>query len=161
VIRRVVVPLGVVVAAVCAFMGLVVVAMWTKSPRLLGAVRVFNRTVTNRLQRPFAGKEGAYASVVRHRGRRSGLLYETPIVPFDVDGGFLVSLPYGPTADWVQNVLTAGSAELVHGGRTLAVERPEVLTVAEVEHLFPPGEQRTHRLFRVEHCLRLRVVGAA
>jgi hypothetical protein len=52
-------------------------------------------------------------------------------------------------------VLAQGSAVLVHEGRTLTVDRPEVVPVAQVEDLFPPSEQRTHRMFRVEHCLRL------
>ena len=40
----------------------------------------------------------------------------------------------------------------------MTVDRPEVVPVAQVEDLFPPSEQRTHRLFRIEHCLRLRRV---
>ena len=159
-VRRTLFVLGVVLGGIVAFGGLVFVAMLTKSPRLLDAVRWFNRTFTNRLQRPFAGKPGAYASIIRHEGRRSGRSYETPIVPFATDDGFIVSLPYGPTADWVQNVLALGSAVLIHGGRTLTVDRPEVVPVALVEDLFPPSEQRTHRLFRIEHCLRLRRVEA-
>ena len=155
-VRRTLFVLGVVVGGVVAFTGLVFVAMRTKSPQLLNAVRWFNRTCTNRLQRPFAGKPGAYASVIRHVGRRSGRSYATPIVPFAVDDGFVVSLPYGPSVDWVKNVLAAGSAVLIHDGRTWTVDRPEVVPVAQVEELFPPSEQRTHRLFRVEHCLRLR-----
>lgn len=150
--------MGVVVGGLVAFPAFVLVAMLTRSRPLLDCVRRFNRTFTNRLQRPFAGKPGAYASVIRHRGRRSGRSYETPIVPFAVDGGFIVSLPYGPTADWVQNVLALGSAELVHEGRTLKVDRPEVVPAAQVRELLPPSEQRTHRVFRIEHCLRLRHV---
>ncbi|HEX7211252.1 MAG TPA: hypothetical protein VF241_10060, partial [Propionibacteriaceae bacterium] len=134
-VRRTLFVLGVVIGGIVAFAGLVLVAMLTKSPRLLDAVRWFNRTFTNRLQRPFAGKPGAYASVIRHQGRRSGRSYETPIVPFATDDGFIVSLPYGPTADWVQNVLALGSAVLIHEGRTLTVDRPEVVPVAQVEDL--------------------------
>jgi hypothetical protein len=96
--------------------------------------------------------------VIQHQGRRSGRSYDTPIVPFTTADGFVVSLPYGPTADWVENVLALGSAVLIHEGRTLTVDRPEVVPVAQVEDLFPLSEQRTHRLFRVEHCLRLRYV---
>jgi hypothetical protein len=157
-VRRTLFGLGVVVGGILAFAGLVFVAIRTKSPQLLDAVRWFNRTFTNRLQRPFAGKPGAYAAVIRHQGRRSGRSYETPIVPFATDDGFVVSLPYGPTADWVENVLALGSAVLIHEGRTLTVDRPEVVPVAQVEDLFPVSEQRTHRLFRIEHCLRLRRV---
>jgi hypothetical protein len=157
-VRRTLFVLGAVIGAIFAFAGLIFVAIRTKSPQLLDAVRWFNRTFTNRLQRPFAGKPGAYASVIRHQGRRSGRAYETPIVPFATDDGFVVSLPYGPTADWVKNVLALGSTVLIHEGRTLTLDRPEVVPVAQVEDLFPASEQRTHRLFRIEHCLRLRCV---
>lgn len=157
-VRRTLLLLGVVIGGIVAFATLVVVAMRTKSPQLLNAVRWFNRTFTNRLQRPFAGKPGAYASVIRHQGRRSGRSYETPIVPFATDDGFVVSLPYGPTTDWVKNVMASGSAVLIHDGHTLTVDRPEVVPVAQVKDLFPPSEQLTHRRFRVEQCLRLRRV---
>ena len=155
-VRRLVLVLCLVIVGFVAFAAFVVVAIRTKSPPLLNAVRWVNRTLTNRLQRPFAGKPGAYASVIRHQGRRSGRTYETPIVPFATDDGFVVSLPYGAATDWVRNVLASGSAVLIHDGRTLVVERPTVERVAEVEDLFPPSEQRTHRRFHIEHCLRLR-----
>ena len=155
-VRRTLFVLCVVIGGIVAFAGLVLAAMLTKSPQLLDAVRWFNRRFTNRLQRLFAGKPGAYASIIRHQGRRSGRSYETPIVPFATDDGFVVSLPYGAKADWVQNVLALGSAVLIHEGRASTVDRPEVVPVAGVQNLFPPSEQRTHRLFRIEHCLRLR-----
>jgi hypothetical protein len=154
-VRRALLLVGVLVAGFSAFFAFILVAMRTKSPRMLGTVRRFNRAVTNRLQRSSAGKPGAYASVIRHQGRASGRSYETPIVPFPTDGGYLVSLPYGPGTDWVQNVVASGSAVLVTDGATYRVDRPEVVATALVEDLFPPGEQRTHRLFRVDHCLRL------
>jgi deazaflavin-dependent oxidoreductase (nitroreductase family) len=134
------------------------VAMRTKSPSMLRVVRRFNRASLNKVQLRSAGMPGAYASVIRHRGRNSRKEYSTPVVPFAVDDDFLIVLPYGPATDWVRNVLAAGSAELVTGGATFAVDRPELVTVDSVEHVFPPGEQRTHRMFGVEHCLRLRRV---
>jgi hypothetical protein len=155
-VRRVVLLVGVLAGGVAAFVAFLVVAMRTKSPRLLGAVRRFNRDVTNRLQSSSAGKPGAYASVIRHQGRISGRSYETPIVPFPTDDGFLVSLPYGPDTDWTRNVLARGSAVLVTDGRTYTVDRPEVVATALVEDQFPPNEQRTHRVFRVDQCLRVR-----
>ena len=123
-IRRATFVLAAVFGGIAAFAGFVFVAIRTKSPPLLDAVRWFNRAFTNRLQRPLAGKPGANAAVIQHRGRRSGRSYETPIGPFAIDDGFLVSLPYGPNADWVQNVLAAGSAVLVHEGRTLTSTGP-------------------------------------
>jgi hypothetical protein len=46
------------------------------------------------------------------------------------------------------------------GGETLTLERPEVIPVASVSDAFPPNEQRTHRIFRVEQCARFRRVGS-
>lgn len=146
------------VAVVGAGLGFLLVAMRTGSPRLLRPVRRFNRAVTNQLQARSAGRAGASASLIRHRGRTTGREYETPIVAFPIDddgSGFLVSLPYGPGTDWVRNVLAAGSATLVTDGRTLTVDRPEVVATDDVSDRFPPGERRTQRWFRVEHCLRL------
>jgi hypothetical protein len=155
-VRGAVIVGGVVVGVVVAFVAVLVVAMRTKSPVLLGAMRRFNRRVTNRLQRS-AGEAGASASLIRHRGRSSGRAYETPIVPFATDDrGFLVSLPYGSGTDWVRNVLAHGSAVLVTDGHTYPVDRPEVVATDLVGDLFPPSERRTHRLFGVDQCLRLR-----
>ncbi len=145
---------GVLVGGFLLFLAFIVVAMRTKSPQMLGAIRRLNRDVTNKLQRS-AGKPGVSTSLIRHRGRVSGRSYETPIVPFATDGGFLVSLPYGPGTDWVRNVLAHGSAVLVTEGTTYTVDRPEVVATARVEELFPASERRTHRLFGVDHCLQV------
>jgi deazaflavin-dependent oxidoreductase (nitroreductase family) len=157
-LRRTLWLLGAVVLAGSTGLVCVVIAMRTKSPRLLGAVRRFNRAFTNRLQLRSAGRPGAYASVVRHRGRTSGRFYETPVVPFATDDGFLIALPYGPNTDWLKNVLADGSAVLVTDGRTYSVERPEVISTEQVKDMFPAKEQRTHRRFGVRHCLLVRRV---
>jgi hypothetical protein len=66
-------------------------------------------------------------------------------------------MPYGRRADWVRNVLAAGSAELVHQGRTSTLVEPRVVPTSEVVGSLPPGEQRTLRLFGVDECLRAHV----
>jgi deazaflavin-dependent oxidoreductase (nitroreductase family) len=152
---------GALALVLSAWFAFIVVAMRTKSPRLLGVVRRFNRSFTNKLQRRSAGTPGAYASVIRHRGRRSGREYETPVVPFATDGGFVIVLPYGPDTDWVKNVLSAGSAVLVTGGATHDLDCPEVVALEAVYDAFPANEQRTHRLFNVTQCLQLRRVDQA
>jgi hypothetical protein len=94
--RRIAKLVGALVVAATAWMTLVLVAMRTKSPRLLGAVRRFNREFTNKLQRRSAGRADSRTSLIRHRGRKSGRIYETPIVPFVHGDEILVALPYGP-----------------------------------------------------------------
>jgi deazaflavin-dependent oxidoreductase (nitroreductase family) len=158
--RAALIVVAALAVAACAGLVFLVVAMRTKSPRLLGAVRRFNRAFTNKLQRRSAGRPGAYASVIQHRGRTSGRLYETPVVPFATDGGFLISLPYGSNTDWLKNVLASGSAVLVTDGQTYTVDHPEVVATDEAKDEFPPKEQRTHRWFGVDQCLRLHLVEA-
>src|SRR5437762_14176458 len=46
--------------------------------------------------------------LMRHRGRRSGRVYTTPVVLRPVDGGFVLPLAWGPTAEWCRDVLVAG-----------------------------------------------------
>ena len=128
-----------------------------------GPVRSTLRWLT-RVTRPLAlrsaGKEGSGTSVVRHVGRRSGRLYQTPVLAVEHDDGFLIALPYGERTDWLKNVLAKGSATLVSGGRTYEVDEPEVIPMAEATTHFRPREQRMHRQFGVDSALRVRRVPA-
>lgn len=135
-----------------------VVGMRTKSPTVLNAVRRSNRRFMNPRQMESAGTPGAFASIIRHTGRRSGTEYETPIGAVASDDGFVVSLPYGSQADWLKNVLAAGSATLVHEGETYEVDQPQVVPIREAGIEFSTADERAHRLFAVEECLVLRRV---
>lgn len=137
-----------------------VVGMRRKSPLVLDAVRRTGRA-TKRFALPLSGKPGGIASVVRHVGRKTGRPYETPVQAVATDEGFVIALPYGPNTDWLKNVLAAGSATIVHEGSTDQVDRPEVVSMSEAGSLFPPREQRAHRLFGVELALLVRRVGSA
>jgi hypothetical protein len=68
----------------------------------------------------------------------------------------VIALPYGPNTDWLRNVLASGSATIVDEGTTYDVDRPEVVALAVEERSFSPADQRAHRLFGVEQCLRVR-----
>ncbi len=143
--------LVVVVVGVLFFLG-----MRAKSPTVQGLVRRMNRRFTNPRQMRSAGRPGAYASIIRHVGRRSGTAYETPIVPFPIDGGFVIALPYSTRPDWLHNVLAAGTATLLTEGTTYRLDDPEVIPTAEILDALPVKEQRTLTRFKVEHSLRVR-----
>lgn len=71
----------------------------------------FNRAVTNR----GLGRVAPWLSgfgVVHHLGRRSGRTYRTPVNLFRSGRTYTVALTYGSGADWVQNVLAAGTCDL-------------------------------------------------
>jgi deazaflavin-dependent oxidoreductase (nitroreductase family) len=150
------------VAVLVAAVGLAyVLGMRRKSPIVLDAVRRSGRAMRPLLLRS-AGTPGAYASVIRHTGRTSGRAYETPVVAVATDDGFVIALPYGPNTDWLKNVLASGAATIVDEGGTYQVDRPRLEAIGEFNHLFAAADQRAHRLFGVDLCLRVqRVEGPA
>lgn len=147
------------VLAVAAIGIVFVVGLRRKSPPVLRAIRRMNRAVFNPRQMESAGTPGAYASIIRHSGRTSGRPYETPIQAVATDEGFLIGLPYGDQADWLKNVLAAGSATLVDEGQTHRVDQPELIPIETAADHYPPQEQRIHRMFGVDQALQLRRAG--
>src|SRR5947209_3839077 len=65
--------------------------------------------VFNPLALRFAGSRvmPLYA-VIRHRGRRSGRVYATPVAVTRRGDALVVPLPFGSSADWCRNVVAAG-----------------------------------------------------
>jgi deazaflavin-dependent oxidoreductase (nitroreductase family) len=139
--------------------GIVFVAgMRAKSPLVLDTVRRTSRAMKP-LALKSAGTPGAYASVIRHVGRTTGRAYETPVGAVATDDGFVIALPYGPNTDWLKNVLASGSATIVDEGDTYDVDRPEVVPMAAAGRFFSSQDQRAHRVFGVDQCLRVRRLG--
>lgn len=154
--KRVVLSIGgLFLAAAAVWVGFTV-AMRTKYPPVQNAIRRMNRAVVNPRAMATAGTAGAYASVIRHRGRTSGTRYETPVQAVPTEDGFVIPLPYGTSADWLKNVLAAGSASIAHDGNTFGVDHPELLSKTAVDPYFAAKDQRTHSLYGVDQFLRVR-----
>lgn len=134
------------------------VGMRMGSPLVRNVVRRFNRALGNPHQMKTAGTPGAYASVIRHVGRKSGRSYETPMVPFETEDGFVIALPYGSGTDWVRNLMASGSAIIVHEGNTYRVDQPELVPTDMAAPYMPAKEQRQLRRFGIDQCLRVRRV---
>ncbi len=149
---------GGVVVVILALWVVFTVAMRRKYEPVVSRVSHFNRSVGNPRTMLSAGKPGAYASVIQHVGRSSGSSYETPIVPFATDDGFVVPLPYGSEADWVRNVLQAGSAVIINEGMTYEVGAPELVTSDLAMGDVPSKNQWSLRLYNVDEFLRVRTV---
>ena len=151
--------LGVVAVGLVALAVAFVVGWRAKSGLVLGPIIWMSKKFMNPMQMRSAGTPGAYASIVRHRGRRSGTAYETPVGVVADGDAFLVALPYGERAQWLRNVLVAGSADLVHEGTTYHVDRPELIPMETVADRFSAGDQGMFRWLRVDSCLRLHIAG--
>jgi len=156
--------LAVLVGAIVLGLALIalvyLVGMRTKSPLVLRPLVRLQRAVINPRQLRSAGTPGAYAAVIRHRGRSSGTPYETPVGAVAIDDGFLIALVYGSRTNWLRNVLASGSATIVWEGRSFQVDNPEIVPMQAVASHFPPGDQRGFRLLGVDQALRVRRIGS-
>jgi deazaflavin-dependent oxidoreductase (nitroreductase family) len=130
-------------------------AMRSKFPPVLSAVRRFNRSVANPNAMKTAGQSGAYASVIHHVGRTTGAEYETPIVPYMTDDGFVIPLPYGTTPDWLKNVQRSGEATITSDGETYPVSHPQIISGDEAMPSISVKEQRSLRWFNIDEDLRV------
>jgi deazaflavin-dependent oxidoreductase (nitroreductase family) len=117
---------------------------------LPAAVARFNRSVTNHVTGRVADRLPGFGIVV-HKGRRSGTEYRTPVNLVARDGGFVFALTYG-RAEWVRNVLAAGSATVITRGRRHGIENPR-LEPYRRDAGFPALARAILRLVRVEEML--------
>ncbi|HEU5204373.1 MAG TPA: nitroreductase family deazaflavin-dependent oxidoreductase [Candidatus Limnocylindrales bacterium] len=142
--------------AVLALGTVFVLGMRTKSALVVRPLFAIMRRWLNPYQLRRAGRPGAYASIIRHRGRRTGRPYETPVGVVAYDDDFLVMLPYGSGTQWLRNVLADGEATLVTEGRTVRVDRPEIIPFSTVAERFSASDRRSSQVFAVRECLLLR-----
>ncbi|GAA5078551.1 nitroreductase family deazaflavin-dependent oxidoreductase [Nocardia iowensis] len=89
------------------------------------ALAKFNRHATNPAAGLFAGRAPGFA-ILRHKGRKSGRDYRTPVAVFERDGVYRISLTYGRNADWVKNICAAGSFILHTRGHAIELGDPAV-----------------------------------
>lgn len=68
-------------------------------------IKYFNPVV-----KPLAGRLPGI-SMIKHRGRRSGKTYETPVTAYRKGSQLAIVLGHGMT-DWARNVLAAGEADV-------------------------------------------------
>jgi deazaflavin-dependent oxidoreductase (nitroreductase family) len=138
-----------------------VLGIRSKSSTVRNAARHFHRAVGNPRQMRSAGMPGTYASVIRHRGRTTGRTYETPVWAMPTEDGFVIRIVYGSRTDWLENVLASRAADIVEGGHTYRVDRPEIVPIETARTYFPSIIQQMDRLIRVDRCLRVRRVEVA
>lgn len=120
---------------------------------LLDAIRQFNRRSLNPLMLSFAGHRGRLYSVARHKGRRSGKEYRTPVVATFTRDEFITRL-YGAQTDWLRNVRAAGRFTLEQKGVAHEVGELEVTDKEAAEGAFPRWLRG--RLRHTEHFLKVK-----
>ena len=158
-------PILLVVAIAVGAIALVgtvfVLGMRAKSPLVHRPVFWISKRWINPRNVRAAAQPGSATSMIRNVGRVSGRVYETPVDVIPSGDAFLVALPYGTNAQWVRNVLAAGSATIVIEGREVPAVRAELVPMTSVIDAFPSGDRFGFRLLKTDQVLRLRGVAAA
>lgn len=153
--RGILIALGTIVTLIALPLVALVVTLRTKWEPGVTFVRRLGRDRFNVAAMRTAGQPGSGAQVIRTVGRRSGAAYRTPIGLRPTRTGWIVTLPYGTSPDWLKNLRAAGSAEIEVDGEVRAVTNPRIFSRAEVAHLLSTGDRRIARLFGIDEFLLL------
>lgn len=95
----------------------------------------------NELTRKISGTERSAWGLLTHVGRRSGRTYQTSLGTCPFHDGFLLPLGYGTQTDWYRNVMAARTCQLAWKGQTYDLERPELISGAEVMKAWPTRDR--------------------
>lgn len=126
--------------------------MSTAKHQLPRAARPFNKVVAKIAGRRFL----PVWALVRHRGRKSGKPYETPIAILgSTSKDVYIALPWGRGTDWVRNLQAAGGGALVWKGRAFALTEPTFVDKAEALDAAPGLQRWLARRLLPEDCLRV------
>ena len=115
-----------------------------------GFLNVLKHTL-NPLTRRLARSPFGPFALVRHVGRRSGKVYETPIIVAPTPGGFVIELTYGADVDWHKNVLAAGGCTLVVHGKEYVINKIEPLDAESGRAAYPQPQSTVLRLLNRTH----------
>lgn len=126
-----------------------------RTPRLGGLFLRVSRA-TNRLSLPFAGKRwNPIFSIVRHAGRRSGRMFETPVAARRIADGFVVALAFGSGANWYRNLIAAGGGVIRWRGVDHPVGAPEPVDAQTALATFLPVQRAGLRAADIDGYIRL------
>ena len=104
---------------------------------VLDRIRVMNKYVTNKVLIHIAGKRFGHFAILSHVGRKSGKVYQIPIIAEPFNGGFVIALTYGKRVDWYANVKAKGGGWLRWKNQDYELDRPELLEPEVAVMAFP------------------------
>jgi deazaflavin-dependent oxidoreductase (nitroreductase family) len=128
-------------------------------PGARGRRRTMLRAITralNPIVRALAGRLGLpLFVVVRHRGRKSGRMFATPVTTRMIAGGFIIPLTFGEGADWFQNLRAANTGAIKWNGVVHPITNPKIVDWATGSLAFHPLERSWMRLLGVRQFVQV------
>ena len=118
----------------------------TSSPTRLAQLTRGLARATAPMSRPLAGRRHfpLYA-LIRHRGRRSGRDYTTPVAVRATADAFVIALPWGAETQWVRNLIAAGGCTLKWRGEEHTAVDPTIIQGTKGSSAFNSLQQRLLR----------------
>lgn len=110
----------------------------------------------NRVTVPIARSSHGPFSLVRHVGRRSGRIYETPLILARVTDGFVAELTYGEDVDWYRNVVAAGGCTVIHHRTEYRIDAIEFCDTSTGRSAYPLPLRTALKILRRTHFRLLR-----
>jgi deazaflavin-dependent oxidoreductase (nitroreductase family) len=107
------------------------------------------------------GRHLPVLGVIRHRGRRTGQHYATPLGIRPAAGGFVMPLTFGEAAGWYRNIQAAGWCVITWRGDDHTVAGPVIVDTATALPAFPRYERLALRLIGIRQFVWLRCAPAA
>jgi deazaflavin-dependent oxidoreductase (nitroreductase family) len=144
-----------VVLSYAALVAFYLVVFRLQVRRLNDAICFFNKRVLNPMMM-FLDRRHWYTGVLRHKGRRSGREYTTPVTAEPTEEGYVIPLSCGEDIDWLKNVRAAGGCTIETRGGTHTVGEPEVLDRAEALKAVSARAQLMFRVFGIDRYLKVR-----
>jgi deazaflavin-dependent oxidoreductase (nitroreductase family) len=125
-------------------------------PRARRVVRFLARLI-NPLTLLIAGRRWMpIVGVLRHRGRKSGRIYATPLGMRPLGDSFVMPRTFSENAAWFLNVKAAGWCVVTYKGRDYTLIDPQVIDYAAAAPAFPGYELLQFRLVGITEYLRMR-----
>ena len=125
-------------------------------PRARRVVRFFARFI-NPLTLLIAGRRWMpIIGVLRHRGRKSGRTYATPLGMRPLGDSFVMPRTFSENAAWYLNVKASGWCVVTYEGRDYTLIEPEVIDYARAAPAFPRYELLQFRLVGITEYLSMR-----
>jgi hypothetical protein len=90
-------------------------------------------------------------ALVRHVGRKTGKIYETPLMLARLGNDFVAELTYGPEVSWYRNVVAAGRCTVVVGGVAYEIDRIDDCATATGMRAFGQPASTVLKVLRRSH----------
>ena len=94
-------------------------------------------------------------AVIHHIGRKSGRAYQNPVLAFETEQGWIVTLAYGPDVQWARNLQSAGGGELTRAGKRYRVGAVTPVSGASATSLLPRWARVVMKIGRIDDYLLL------